>query len=222
MNTTTIEKCLQLLDRLDIEALRELLNVERVKAIFAEKGTSPTLAKAVTNYIKAAQPSCAGIGDNNGNPFLCDGYSLIAWKKSQPTLSALPKMEKELNAEALFNQRMRNLRRVEVTDEERETVFELEKYVKLYSQRNCHCAVYLFGAFWDAKYLLPIVKITGFDFTEIILKYAENGMVISAIAENDDVKILLLPLRLTQADEQAKIQKRTQDFCRDLIEKARG
>lgn len=216
MNSTTIEKCLKLLEQQDYIAARELLEVERVKAIFAEKGTNTTFTKAVKNYITATRTDLAGVGIENGKPFLCDGYSLIAWKQEQPQLAGLPQPEKKLNPNALLpNQK--GLHRVGVTDDERKIAINLDKYIKLYpTKKHDYCPVYLFGAFWDAKYLLPLIKITGFDFMTADIKSNELGRVYSAVLENDELKLLILPLRVDDEKVREEVKTRQAKFCNEV------
>lgn len=216
MNSTTIEKCLKLLEQQDYIAARELLETERVKAIFAEKGTNTTFTKAVKNYITATRTDLAGVGIDNEKPFLCDGYSLIAWKREQPQLAGLPQPEKKLNPDALLaNQK--GVRRVGVTDDERKIASNLDKYIKLYpTKKHDYCPVYLFGAFWDAKYLLPLFNITGFDFTEACIKETEVGRVYSAVLENDDLKLLILPLRVDDEKVREQTKTRQAEFCAEV------
>lgn len=216
MNSTTIEKCLKLLEQKDYIAVRELLEAERVKAIFAEKGTNTTFTKAVKNYITATRTDLSGVGIENGKPFLCDGYSLIAWKQEQPKLSGLPQPEKKLNPNTLLPD-PRSLRSIKVTDDEKIIAMNLDKYIKLYpTKKYDYCPVYLFGAFWDAKYLLPLIKITGFDFMTADIKSNELGRVYSAVLENDDLKLLILPLRVDDEKVREEVKTRQAEFCAEV------
>lgn len=216
MNSTTIEKCLKLLEQKDFVSARELLEAERVKAIFAEKGTNTTFTKSVKNYITATRTDLAGVGIENGKPFLCDGYNLIIWKHEQPQLAGLPQPQKKLNPNTLLPD-PRSLRSIKVTDDEKIIAMNLDKYIKLYpTKKYDYCPVYLFGAFWDAKYLLPLIKITGFDFMTADIKSNELGRVYSAVLENDDLKLLILPLRVDVEKVREEVKTRQAEFCAEV------
>lgn len=96
MNTTTIEKCLDLLNTGKIDDLRDLLNYERETNILASKGIKTSLLNAVKkivcdNGLKEWRKELAGIQHTpDGKQFICNGYLLVKWNEEQPELNALP------------------------------------------------------------------------------------------------------------------------------------
>lgn len=216
MKLKEIEKAIELANNGKIDDLKALLAYERQKEILngdTKKTAFLTAVKAVIDNkdLKLARPTLACIEHTpDGKPFICDGYLAVRWNVAKPELDGLPQdLGTPIAINNLINVDIAD--RYTVTDDDRLIMRNLAKFTKLGNDKNR--TIYLFGSFFNARYLKKLFDIIGYDITEI--GYERSGYTNSHTRthhiETADSSALICPIRV-DTEKQKAIIDTTNDF----------
>lgn len=221
MNTTTIEKCIDLCEKRELEELLNTLRYEREVSILSSKGRKPTLLNATKKYLEWIRKNVAnqrlyGVQHApDDKQFVLDGFSMIVFNEKHDELNALPQAEKtnSLNPEALFMSNTRKMVYYDLSKEDKIILANIGKYIKLSSWKSTTVPVYLFGGFYNAKSLAPIIDITGTEFTDVRINPITDDRQYSSVElKNDLCHALILGMR-TPPEQREEIKAQAQKFA---------
>ena len=221
MNTTTIEKCIDLCEKRELEELLNTLRYEREVSILSSKGKKPTLLNATKKYLEwirknAVNQRLYGVQHApDDKQFILDGFSMIVFNEKHDELDALPQTEKtnSLNPESLFMSNTRKMVYYDLSKEDKIILANIGKYIKLSSCKSTTVLVYLFGGFYNAKSLAPIIDIIGTDFTDVRINPITDDRQYSSVeVKNDLCHALILGMR-TPPEQREEIKAQAQKFA---------
>jgi hypothetical protein len=221
MNTTTIEKCIDLCEKRELEELLNTLRYEREVSILSSKGKKPTLLNATKKYLEwirknAVNQRLYGVQHApDDKQFILDGFSMIVFNEKHDELDALPQTEKtnSLNPESLFMSNTRKMVYYDLSKEDKIILANIGKYIKLSSCKSATVPVYLFGGFYNAKSLAPIIDIIGTEFTAVRINPITDDRHYSSVEiKNDLCHALILGMR-TPPEQREEIKAQAQKFA---------
>lgn len=209
MNRTTIEKVIKLLEKNDVTTALEVLRYERQVSILNDSNRKPTLLRACRDYVKQCKKESPnerlhGVGHWGTRPYLCDGFTMIAWKHEQPELDALPQTNSNLNIESIIPPAY-ECDRLGITAAEQLILKNIDKYSKFFKT-----PIYLWGAYLNPQYLVRVLAVIGTDFKEVYLQRHGN-----VLFENDEVSAYICSLRPSGVNV-SEVEENTEKFYKLL------
>lgn len=225
MKLAEIEKVIEQVKKCDIEKALELLNYARAEAICKQKGGKLKLLTAVKNVLKSAgteRPVLQKIQTSkDGMQAVCDGYMLVKWLEQQDELNELPiasydesiKVDNILPDESVLS----CCKEIKLSDNDLLLLGNVDKYIKLHKDKKQYCGLplYFAGGYYEAGLLKRFCDVVG-EFTEA---KQVNSLTSPLFVCKDNLRAMILPIRVAEDSEKESVKERTEAFCEMLKQK---
>lgn len=216
MNATTIKKCLDLLNNLNIDELRTTLKTEYIKATSAEPNKKLTLLtavkKAITNKYEKRETLTTIMHDKNGKQFICNGYIAVIFNEYIAELEALPQTDSEKSIDIYrIAEFYKQGEECTATEKEKVIIQNIAKYKKIFGKEQ---SVKIFNHFYSADLLTKFIDIIGSDFGNY--KNTVGGIYTECNGKTALI-CALNPYSITE-ENQKRIEEQTEKFYKILTE----
>lgn len=223
MNNTEIVKVLNLLDKYDYDGAKLFLQEQLLKQENKEKyNLIPLVKKIIFNkeLIKARQ-SLAKVQILNDKQSVVDGFVGIKWKIFEDSLNILPQnKENPFDLDKIFF----DGQEYNLTENDKLIINNLSavmKYVKQIrkdeEKDTAKLPIFLFNKVFDLCIIQNVLKICLLYNEELSFEtYKDNSIYTPVQIENSHIKAIILPMRVTDAEEITKISDLTETICNKL------
>lgn len=192
MNTTQIQKSIDLLKSGKLEELENFLKVELIKSSTSKSRQS--LLTAVSKYLKSkyiGRKELENVQLYNNKQFVVNGFTVVQFKNHVQELEVLPCVDSTINFDRLFAS---SLEFTQVEDDELLLLKNLSKYIKLYKSK--YTPIYFRDWYFDAKLLKEVIDIIQDDLDNLKIAVAkQSGAVTGMYFETNTTRAIVLPLR---------------------------
>lgn len=215
MNNTEIKKILDYLDNGKIEEAKFMLKLEAIRSCDKKELIQ---VKLVEKYIKSAQkytarPTLGTVMHQNGNQFICNGCSLVVFRKHNNNLDILPQTTEEYSLQ--YTQIMKPTEYRAKTEGELQTLLNLKKYIKFCTCEKIEPLVCLSNKVFNANLLYETIQMFNGKVEDIQIGTDENCWS-PVYFRTEEIEALVLPLRASE--EQKELAENTMLKFREYLE----
>lgn len=216
MDNTQIKQILNMLEKKEYDKAETFLKQQLLKTENKEKYNLTALVKKIifAKGLGEVRPGLASIQITNGNTqSICNGVIGIQWKKHESCLDTFP--QNSINP-IYLDQIFTKYPKYELTDNDKIILKNLKKvkdYIRANYKLEEKALVYLFGKIFDLNVIEETLKICLSYNQDLEFSTDKEKLYVAVNIENENMKAIILPVRVKDEQELKEKIERTQKIC---------